>query len=108
MIRVLESGSILVSILVTWGDSLLRISIKRALFWVGGLALVAFGRVHFRSVTTAVAYNLGQLKTTEGRLLEERSALQGDLARLTTKKNLEQLSESPASLPSEQKGPSRK
>jgi hypothetical protein len=72
-----------------------RINIKFALLWVGILALAAFARVHFRSVTTGIAYDLGQLKNNEGRLLEERSALRGELARLTTKKNLEKLSDRP-------------
>ncbi len=76
------------------GADVPRISSKLALIWVGVLALAAFARVHFRSVTTGIAYELGQLKTTEGRMLEERSALRGALARLTTKKNLEQLSDS--------------
>ncbi len=83
-----------------------HISMKLAMMWVGALALAAFARVHFRSVTTGIAYDLGQLKTSEGRLLEERSALRGELARLTTKKNLEQLSDSSAA--SESRGTASK
>jgi hypothetical protein len=41
-----------------------------------------------------VAYDLGQLKNTESRLLEDRSNLKGELARLTTKKKLEELTQS--------------
>jgi hypothetical protein len=66
-------------------------SLRPALLWALGLSLAAFLRVHFRSITTGVAYDLGQLKTTEGKLLEQRSALRGDLARITTKKRLEDL-----------------
>jgi hypothetical protein len=62
--------------------------------------MAAFARVHFRSVTTGVAYDLGQLKNKEGKLLEERSELRGELARLTTKKKLEDLAQS-ASKPSQ-------
>ena len=71
-------------------------TVRLAVFWTLTLALAAFARVHFRSVTTGVGYELGQLKTTEGRLLEERSALRGDLARLSTKKKLEELSDTPS------------
>ena len=77
------------------GDILGQRTVHFAIFWTLALALAAFARVHFRSVTTGVAYDLGQLKTTEGRLLEERSALRGDLARISTKKKLEELSDSP-------------
>jgi hypothetical protein len=81
-------------ILVTWGGRFMRqISVKSSLIWVGALSVAAFARVHFRSVTTGVAYDLGQLKTTEGRLLEQRSSLRGELARLTSKKQLEELAE---------------
>jgi hypothetical protein len=66
-------------------------SLRPALLWALGLSLAAFLRVHFRSITTGVAYDLGQLKTTEGKLLEQRSDLRGDLARLSTKKRLEDL-----------------
>jgi hypothetical protein len=48
-----------------------------------------------------LAYDLGQLKTTEGRLLEDRSSLTGELARLTTRKKLEDLAQTPAKTGSE-------
>lgn len=71
-------------------------TVRRTVLWTLALALGAFARVHFRSVTTGVGYDLGQLKTEEGKLLEERSTLKGNLARLSTKKKLEELSDSPA------------
>jgi hypothetical protein len=64
-----------------------------AAFWCVALLFVALGRVHFRVVTTNVAYNLGRLKAQESSLLEERSVLQAELAKLTGKRTLEDLSE---------------
>lgn len=49
----------------------------------------AFVRVHLRVQTTMVGYEIGRLKTKEGKLLEERSELKMELARLTTKKSLQ-------------------
>lgn len=69
------------------------LTIRLAILWTIVLSMAAFARVHFRSVTTGVAYDLGQLKNSEGKLLEERSALRGELARLTTKKRLEDLAQ---------------
>lgn len=71
-----------------------QVTIRLAILWTLVLSCAAFARVHFRSLTTAVAYDLGQLKTTEGRLLEDRSTLKGELARLTTKKRLEEITQS--------------
>jgi hypothetical protein len=70
------------------------LTIRLAILWTVVLSMAAFARVHFRSVTTGVAYDLGQLKNLEGKLLEERSELRGELARLTTKKKLEDLAQS--------------
>ena len=67
------------------------LTIRLAILWTVLLSMAAFARVHFRSITTGVAYDLGHLKTSEVKLLEERSTLRGDLARLTTKKRLEDL-----------------
>lgn len=50
--------------------------------------VLAFARVHLRVQTTMVGYDIGRLKTREGRLLEERSELKMELARLTTKNSL--------------------
>lgn len=64
---------------------------------VVGLALLAtFGalRVHWRVQTTLTGYDLAKLKEEEAALLEERSSLKMQLARLTTKKHLLLLSES--------------
>ena len=70
-----------------------KLTVRLAILWTLILSAAAFARVHFRSITTGVAYDLGKLKTEEGKLLEERSALQGDLARMTTKKRLEDLAQ---------------
>jgi hypothetical protein len=70
-----------------------RSTVRLSFFWTLLLSLAAFARVHFRSITTGVAYDLGQLKTSEGKLLEDRSTLRGDLARISTKKKLEDLSQ---------------
>lgn len=67
--------------------------LKIALIWCACLLLLALTRVHFRVVTTNVAYHLGQLKNREGLLLEQRSVLQAELAKLTGKKQLEGLSD---------------
>jgi hypothetical protein len=73
-----------------------KLTVRLAILWTLVLSCAAFARVHFRSLTTGVAYDLGQLKTTEGRLLEDRSSLTGELARLTTRKKLEDLAQTPA------------
>lgn len=49
---------------------------------------MAFGRAHLRIQTTMVGYELGKLKSEEASLLEKRSQLQMELAKLTTKKEL--------------------
>jgi|688.fasta_scaffold81451_2 hypothetical protein len=71
-----------------------KLTVRLAILWTLVLSCAAFARVHFRSLTTGVAYDLGQLKNTESRLLEDRSNLKGELARLTTKKKLEELTQS--------------
>ena len=68
------------------------ISLRAACAWCVLLLGLALARVHFRVVTTNVAYNLGRLKEQESSLLEQRSILQADLAKLTGKKQLEGLS----------------
>lgn len=75
------------------GGSMRTLTIRLAILWTVVLSMAAFARVHFRSVTTGVAYDLGQLKNQEGKLLEERSELRGELARLTTRKKLEDLAQ---------------
>ncbi|MCX6125651.1 MAG: hypothetical protein NTV34_13035 [Proteobacteria bacterium] len=68
------------------------ISLRAACGWCALLLCLALARVHFRVVTTNVAYNLGRLKEQESSLLEQRSILQAELAKLTGKKQLEGLS----------------
>ena len=80
-----------------------KLTVRLAVLWTLVLSCAAFARVHFRSLTTGVAYDLGQLKNAEGRLLEDRSNLKGELARLTTKKRLEELSDYKSSTPSKEK-----
>jgi hypothetical protein len=49
---------------------------------------LAATRVHMRVHTTLIGYELGRLKNHEAELLEERSFLKMELARLTTKSQL--------------------
>jgi cell division protein FtsL len=70
---------------------LLRLSIKMTSLWIAGLLVMAMLRVHCRVLTTTVAYNLGKLKSQESALLEQRSALQAEYAKITAKKSLESL-----------------
>ena len=72
------------------------VSQRRAFFWCGILLTIALVRVHFRVVTTNVAYHLGQLKTSESSLLEKRASLQADWAKLTGKRQLQILSDDPS------------
>lgn len=67
---------------------MLSLTPRIAALWCTVLLIVALARVHFRVVTTTVAYHLGQLKGQEGALLEKRSVLQAELAKLTNKKHL--------------------
>lgn len=69
---------------------------KQAFFWCAILLVLALSRVHFRVVTTNVAYHLGRLKATESSLLEKRATLQTEWAKLTGKKQLQTLSDEPA------------
>jgi hypothetical protein len=55
---------------------------------------VAATRVHMRVHTTLIGYELGRLKNHEAELLEERSFLKMELARLTTKSQLSLLANS--------------
>jgi hypothetical protein len=57
------------------------------------LVAVALGRIHLRVQTTLVGYDLGGLKAEEAKLLEERGFLKMQLAKLTTKKHLQLMSE---------------
>ncbi len=71
----------------------------RQLITCSGLAvlfLLAAVRVHMRVHTTLVGYELGRLKNHEAELLEERSLLKMELAKLTTKSQLTNLANSDA------------
>ena len=48
----------------------------------------AIVRIHLRIQATLVGYEIGHLKSEEGRLLEQRSALKMELAKVTSKKHL--------------------
>ena len=50
---------------------------------------VAVTRIHLRVQHTLTGYNLGKLKNQEQQLLEERSFLKMQLAKLSTKKHLQ-------------------
>ncbi len=49
---------------------------------------MAFSRVHIRIQTTMIGYELGDLKKQEALLLEEKSELQLQLAKITTPQRL--------------------
>ena len=54
--------------------------------------IAAFSRVHIRIQTTIIGYQLGDLKKQEAKLLEEKSELQMQLAKITTKNRLKMAS----------------
>ncbi len=60
---------------------------------VSALLALAVGRIHLRVQTTLVGYEIGRLKSDESKLLEERSNLRMQLAKLTTKKHLQMVTE---------------
>ena len=68
------------------------LSLRVAAIWALTLISCALIRIHIRVVTTNVAYHLGHLKGRESGLLEQRSKLQATLAKLTSKKELQDLS----------------
>lgn len=47
------------------------------------------GRIHMCLKTTLMGYEIGKLKTTEGELLEKRSFLKMQHAKITTKRTLQ-------------------
>jgi hypothetical protein len=67
--------------------------VKFFAIWCIFMLSIALARVHFRVVTTGVAYELGKLKTKENLLLEHRSQLQSELARISGRKQLESLAD---------------
>ena len=48
----------------------------------------AFLRIHMRVQTTLIGYDIGRLKSREATLLEQKSQLQMQLAKLTSKQHL--------------------
>ena len=48
----------------------------------------ALGRIHIRAQKTLIGYEIGRLKNEESKMLEERSSLKMQLAKLTTRKHL--------------------
>lgn len=54
---------------------------------------IALGRIHIRVQKTLIGYEIGRLKNEESKLLEERSFLKMQLAKLTTRKHLLFMSE---------------
>ena len=53
----------------------------------------AAARIHVRVQTTLVGYEIGHLKNAESKLLEERATLRMQLAKLTTQKHLQLMTE---------------
>ncbi len=66
----------------------------------GGVVILALslGRIHLRVQTTLVGYEIGKLRAEETTLLEERAGLKMQLAKLTSKKHLELMTETPLSV----------
>jgi len=60
---------------------------------------IAVTRIHLRVQYTLTGYNLGQLKNQEQQLLEERSFLKMQVAKLTTKKHLQVMTKMNEKLP---------
>jgi len=67
--------------------------------WAAGMILVAlfcvaFGKIHLRVRAVVVGYEIGKLKGRESELLERRSLLRMQVAQLTSRRHLEQISDS--------------
>ena len=54
---------------------------------------MALGRIHVRAQKTLIGYEIGRLKSDESKMLEERSALKMQLAKLTSRKHLSMMAE---------------
>lgn len=68
--------------------------IDRIILALAALIFVAaFVRIHLRVQTTVIGYRIGALKDSETKLLEVRSNLQMQLAKMTTKENLSKIVE---------------
>ncbi|MEZ4742888.1 MAG: hypothetical protein R3B45_10655 [Bdellovibrionota bacterium] len=68
----------------------LRISKRKLLVGAVFLSLFLFAglRIHIRVQNTIIGYDLGRLKAQEIELLQQRSLLKMELAKLTTKTHL--------------------
>lgn len=55
------------------------------------VVLLAFARVHVRVQTTLIGYQIGSLKDSETKLLEQRSRLKMELAQISTQERLMEL-----------------
>ncbi|MBF0440454.1 MAG: hypothetical protein HQK54_00980 [Oligoflexales bacterium] len=58
------------------------------IFLISTVLLLSFARSYMRIQTTLIGYELGKLKKIEASMLEKRSQLQMELAKLTTKSHL--------------------
>jgi hypothetical protein len=54
---------------------------------------MAFMRIHMRVQSTLIGYEIGRLKDNEASLLEKKSQLQMQLAKLTTRQHLSLMAE---------------
>ncbi len=74
-----------------------RAFFPRGFGWLGVLGAVTFtlavARIHVRAQTTLIGYEIGRLKASEGKTLEERSALRMQLAKVSSQKHLNQITE---------------
>ncbi len=70
---------------------------SRGLGWLAFFGVLTFalalGRIHVRAQTTLIGYEIGRLKITEGKTLEERSALRMQLAKVSSQKELHLMSD---------------
>jgi hypothetical protein len=71
--------------------SKLSVLSPNVLLAAGFIALVGLSvaRIHLRVQTTMLGYEIGRMKAEESRFLEDRSLLNMQLAKLTTRKNLQ-------------------
>jgi hypothetical protein len=65
--------------------------------WFAALGATTFtlavARIHVRAQTTLIGYEIGRLKANEGKTIEERSALRMQLAKVSSQKHLNQITE---------------
>lgn len=63
------------------------------MFGLAAFVAVSIARIHLRAETTLIGYDLGNLKIQEGRLLEEKSLLRMEMAKLTSRSHLQLMAE---------------